>query len=210
MGSDLWAGETIGTPRVPLASGKEIATAKFLTSEHAERGGDGGMCSFWRGEFLGRSSSWVNLLKHPQKWHIRQFCPRALKEKKSNDLLFTIHKIHCFKNTFNDFFIPLDFSFQGFSPATEYSALCLLRGWLSQCKGMAQEWSLREHGLPKRTRGFRELGQGGSFAYITNYCLSDIINNFVFLELWENGFLELVLGLSNSKAQGDGSWQRSC
>lgn len=69
-------------PRILSASGKETATAKFLTSEHAWRGGDGGMCSFWRGEFLGRFSSWVNLLKHPQKWHIRPFCPRALKNKK--------------------------------------------------------------------------------------------------------------------------------
>lgn len=82
MGSNLWAGETLNTLRIPSASGKETATAKFLTSEHAWRGGDGGMCSFWRGEFLDRFSSWVNLLKHPQKWHIRPFCPRALKNKK--------------------------------------------------------------------------------------------------------------------------------
>lgn len=159
MGSNLWAGETLNTPRIPSASGKETATAKFLTSEHAWRGGDGGMCSFWRGEFLDRFSSWVNLLKHPQKWHIRPFCPRALKNKKfkwsfvhhTQNSLFQKH-FQCF------FFILLDFLFQGFFPATEHSALRLLRVWLSQCNGVTQEWSLREHGLPNRSRSLRVLG----------------------------------------------------
>lgn len=49
MVSDLWAGELFSTPRLPSASGEGTSTAKLLTFERAERGGNRGMC-FFEGE----------------------------------------------------------------------------------------------------------------------------------------------------------------
>ena len=93
------AGEPFNTLRIPFPSGKGTSAAELL-SLHTQKEVEVEECVLFEGESSwGRISYWVNLLATPTEVARQTILPTSILENKmkSNDPLFDIHKIHCFK-----------------------------------------------------------------------------------------------------------------
>ena len=167
------------------------------------------MCSFWRGRVPGVEfhTGWT-CWEHPQKWHIRPFCPQAFYKTKWNQMIlcltytkFTVSK-H-FQRDFCSFrfLVPRILP----RPAGDYGIfweLCLLSWvWPSQCDAWQRDGHRQSMGFLIGVGGMGVLGWG---VYQTSLAALFSFNCGKTLPLkWH-------LRLSNSKAQAEVSWQRSC
>lgn len=198
------------------ASGKGTS-AELLTSVHIEKGGDGGVCSFCRGEFLGQIFTLGELAGNTHRGGTPD-CSAHEHLKKQNAIKWSSVQ-HTQNSLFQKHF-PRDFCAFRFlvprilpRPAGDcwvfWELYLLPRVWPSPCNTRIQGYSQSVGSLI----GVGVWGCWGGeiiLLILPTAVYWVTLTTLLSFNCGKNGSLKWHLELSSFKAQGQVSWPRSC